>query len=222
MTDCPICERRPTTVGWLTCQHCPTRLTSVLADITTAYTLLDITPTRSSGQRVTGTPSHTLPLRVDVLDLTMPPHPGSVGVRMHGTWATQGGDPDQVGHLSTLTILDTWVRDWQHTRGQREHLPVPTVPNLTGWLTHRTDWACRYHPAIGEYATDMRHLRAVLHSAAGHVDRPELVPGRCPRCRWRALYRLPGDDFIRCGNEQQCGRMMTPEEYDQALQGAAA
>jgi len=164
----------------------------------------------ADGPRTSGGPVEAAaPIDLTVLDLTAPSRMAARALAARGAL---GIDPDQIGDLSVPTILETWCRDWRDQLCSWALLPDPTVYPMCRWLADHLDAACQVHPAIDEFAQELRSLRARLRGVAGYSDRPELVPGRCPRCRWKALHRLPGDDWIRCGNEEDCGALWTPEE----------
>ncbi len=143
------------------------------------------------------------------------PNPNGVGRTYRSTPAEWVEAGDQTGETPVAVWLDSWVRDWITYRPQhREHLPVPTVDRLTDWLLDRLDWALDNHPAIDEFAADLRHQLAVLRTVTGDVAaRPEYKDGvvcRSEACDMKALYRKAGDDWIECA---ACGRLYSPEEY---------
>ena len=187
------------------CQGCRSRLRSLLAEILDCYAQLETSPGSGGGQKVSGTPEHRLPLNVDVLDLSMPPPLRHVHDELG----------DQVGHPGVAAVLDSWARDWQTHRWS--HLPPPTVASLTGWLLERLEWACDEHPAIAEFADELRALTAVVRSAAGMtrppVERKVGVP--CRGCEYMTLFRWSGSDYIECSS---CSVLMTPDEYTRWVQ----
>jgi hypothetical protein len=107
---------------------------------------------------------------------------------------------DQVGHPPVAAVLDQWVRDWLGYRTAGENPPDPDVASLGNWLRVRTDWACDFHPAVDEFASEVRailkRLRTAL-STARHVIR---LPEPCPSCDLKVLTRVSGTDQVRCGN----------------------
>jgi hypothetical protein len=112
-------------------------------------------------------------------------------------------------------VLDSWARDWQTYRW--ETLPEPAVSSLTRWLSDRLEWACDQHPAVDDFADELRALVSRVRSAAG-LTRPRAevkwgIP--CRDCEQVALYRWPGSDYIECGN---CPVLMTGAEYDRWTQ----
>lgn len=184
-------------------------------------------PGRTPQPSVSGSRDRTTPAQLDVVDLTAAARPAAVHIRYgvdrktNKDWAPLGGDPDQIGHLSAATILDHWVSDWRAAFWPEQHLPVPTVADLVAWLRAghtpdgpgpRVDTACDQHPAIDEFAADIRRLRNALRAALGETPpRPELVHGvACRSCDTRAVLRLPGDTYeAECGT---CGLLYTRAE----------
>lgn len=168
-------------------------------------------PGRSGQPRVSGSRNPAPPVPSDRIDLTLPARPATRRLFARGVL---GLDGDQVGHLSVATILDTWVRDWRDRRWFDQHLPAATVADLVHWLRTRLDDACTSHPAIDEFAAEIRAVRSALRRAVGEADpAPEAdryarVP--CRRCDLRGvLMRRPGDVYIECGS---CGVLMTDGE----------
>lgn len=219
--NCVTCSRRPAELGY-TCQPCCTSLVSLLTELPELYALLGDVPDRqdamsagpvravATGPRVGGgSVEAAAPVDLTVLDLTAPSRMAARALAARGAL---GLDDDQIGDLSVPTTLDTLVRDWRDVLYPTSPLPGATVVEMCRWLADRVPAACERHPAIDEAADELRQLRARIRGVAGYSDRPELVPGRCPKCRWKALHRLPGDGWIRCGNEEQCGALWTPEE----------
>jgi len=185
------------------CNGCRTWLDRTLVEIVELYALLpaNLLPGQAHGQRVSGSREAPLPLRVDPLDLMMPARVGIV----HDVWR------DQTGQVSVATILDLWVRDWRDVRDRGEGLPTPTVLELTRWLGNRLEWACDDHPAVDEFANEMRDLRRILRSFVGVNEiRPEHLDVPCRRCDLLDLHRLPGEDRVECGS---CGCLMTEAEF---------
>jgi hypothetical protein len=196
------------------CDHCRTWLAELLTDIATLYAQIPDALTHgtgSGGQRVSGSFEAPLPLRVDILDLTLPANQGARRLCARGYL---GLDDDQVGTLSASTILDTWARDWL-TYDIPGHLPRPTVPILVAWLRVRVEDACNVHPGIDEFAGEMRDLRDALRRATGGATiRPQRCDGvPCRRCDLLTLVRLAdGSGDIECANPE-CRAIMRAGEY---------
>lgn len=191
----------------MVCGGCRSRLRSLLAEGREIYLTLDASPGSGVGQRVSGSREPALPVRVTVVDLTMPARVGVVHDPNH----------DQTGHPGVASVLDCWVRDWRGYRRAGEGLPTPTAPELFGWLAVRLDWACDVHPAIDEFASEMRALVAALHAAAGAGQaRPEPCDGvPCRRCDLLTLVRLAdGSGDVECANPD-CRVLYGRQDYEQ-------
>lgn len=204
------------------CEGCRSRLRALLDEVLEHYIALAVEPPivpcgickdpacrstahglergASSGDRISGSRTPPLPLRVGPLDLMLPANTHPVT------------DPfgDQIGEPSATSVLDSWAQDWQTYVWA--HLPAPTVSSLVAWLKERVDWACDHHPAVDAFADEIHDLASRLRSAAG-MTRPkaELKLGvPCRECEHVSLYRWPGSDYVECGN---CPVLMTPDEY---------
>jgi hypothetical protein len=137
-------------------------------------------------------------------------------VPVHGGF----GDPvlvpaaDQIGELPVATVLDQWVRDWRDARGQGEHLPVPTVVTLAGWLYDRLDWACDEHPSIDEFADEIRSVLHACNRAIGNVPvRPDIlvgVPCATPECDGLLVHDPGSKYWAECSD---CHRLWLEHEY---------
>ena len=92
-----------------------------------------------------------------------------------------------------------------------ENPPGATVVELAGWLGNRLDWACSLHPAVDEFALEIRELHRTIQRTVGVNDvRPEHLDVPCRRCDLLDLHRLPGQDRVECGS---CGDLLTEAEY---------
>lgn len=196
---CVVDQHREVDTGQV-CPGCAHRTACDLRDIADLYAQISLEPsTSAAGPRVTGSREAPLPLRVDALDLTMPARAGSVHDE-HG---------DQVGHIAAASILDSWVEDWRSHRARGEGRPLPTVVILADWLGVRLADACQDHPAIDEFAADIRRLRRALAAVVGDGPvRPERLPAPCPGCDLVTLVKDDGD--VRC---RACGGWWTYEQY---------
>jgi hypothetical protein len=127
---------------------------------------------------------------------------------------------DQVGVVPVATRLAAWVADWIDTGAPGSVQPAPTVEILTGWLSvpTRLDWACKHHPAIDDFAAEVKEIIGALYAVNGHAAaKPEHMAGiPCPglTCDMMALYRTAGDIYVEC---DRCGRLLNPEEYTRWL-----
>jgi hypothetical protein len=209
---CVICSSTDREPNWAvngtqTCEGHHERLARALEVIPWQWSILSAAPkTGKGGARVSGSSEQSLGVSVPVLDLMGPANSGTVH-DVHG---------DQVGMVSVASILDGWVADWVDTRGKGETRPVSTVGRLTDWLAKRLDWAVREHPALEDFAADIRRTVAALKAANGDLPQEDVHKDgiECARCDLMALYEV--DDFIECdeGNGG-CGKLLTPSEYAQ-------
>lgn len=181
------------------CEGCRARMMGLLGELSDYYAYVDLRRGSNGSQRVSGSRTPPLPLRVVALDLTLPPHVATVH------------DPrrDQIGHPGVATILDSWARDWQSHIDA--HLPSPTVPLLCAWLSRWLETACNDHPAIDEFAAEILDLIRTLRRVNGQAGPAvELLDVPCRRCDWLTLAPVPRQDRIECLN---CGDLSTGEEY---------
>lgn len=182
-----------------------------------AYDVLPLPagPVRAPGNggRVSGSHGAPVPIQLDPVDLTAParlPNPA----RSRGYYPRSLWPEDQIGLQSVATRLDLWVRDWiSYDTCPGDHLPDATVSGLAGWLAVRVDWACNQHPAVDEFAAEMRELRAVLRRANGdgpiYPEPIQAVP--CSGCDAVALFRPVNSPYrAECG---ACGKLYTDDEY---------
>jgi hypothetical protein len=182
-------------------------------------------PGRTNQPHVAGSRSPAIPINVDQVDLTglaRVPNP---------TAAARKHPADQIGHHSAATLLYEIVRDWRDTLWPDQHLPVPTVPELVGWLrvggTHdavgvRVDEACDRHPAITQTAAEIRDLRQALRGQCGETEpRPRRWLGvTCQHCgALSQLVQEAGDEYAECG---ACRRLYTEAEMAEWLAESAA
>lgn len=206
--QCVICQRRPYEKAQV-CQPCRQRVEDQLAEIADLAAQLPdhLEPGQSNGQRVSGSREAPVPLDLDVLDLTNDARHTSA------TPAARQHPEDQIGHDSIASRLDSWVLDWIDTLRLNESPPQPTVRRLTQWLTDRLDKACNEHPAIDDFADEMRRLRTTLRGATGQLEpQPEHIAAPCPACDLITLIRRQGEDTVECGNPD-CRRVLTLTEY---------
>lgn len=217
---CAVCPvRRQTAVHYeraQVCQPCRIWLAETVADLAVLYPQLHdaLRPGRGNNQRVTGSREAPLPLNVDVLDLTGPArdHHASAEARR---WAE-----DQIGHPAIAYCLDQWARDWiSHDWCRSDHLPLPTVADLVAWLGKWVNEACDHHPAVDDFAREIRDVQAAMRAYIPRVvqegerpprGRPEPLTAQCRGCDLVSLWWWPSDERVRCDN---CDVVMTEDEY---------
>lgn len=185
MAVCPLC-RRPAEQ-----QHdrCRRAVDEHLRQIPGLYRLLAdvLEPGTSPSARVSGSRTPPLPVRLEPLSLR--------------------------GHGGITAILATWETDWRDLRGLP---PVETragaeqllagetvVDDLAAFLRTHLDWAIEHHPAVDEFAGDIRDIVQACHNALG-LRNDLMRVGHCPTLNdsgtpcGRALYADPYLDTIRC------------------------
>lgn len=146
-----------------------------------------------------------IPLRIDAVDLSLPAVGGASAEAIH--------DPhrDQCGEVPIAAVLDGWVQDWAIARGKGEGLPTPIVPVLCSWLLVRLNDECDQHPAIDEFAREVRGLLAAVRRVLSTEPARTVRYGApCPRCGTKTLRRMVGAQWIECGG---CGRLWGEEDY---------
>lgn len=199
------------------CDRCRTHLADLLAAVPDLYARLPEHLERSTGvwERVSGGDvTAALPFVEDVWDLLLGYR--SPAVTLSKTPEDRREDMlCQVGYLSVITVVTTWTRDWATHRRKRELAALATVEDHTRWLTDRLDWACADHPAVDEFAADLRALtRAMRRYIGPETSRPQPCVGvPCRRCDWKSLARLAdGSGDVECQNPA-CRTIYRPDEY---------
>lgn len=163
-----------------------------------------------AGGKVSGSAHPSAPANLAALDLLAAARHGSRAPHARGVL---GMDEEQIGDLSVATVLDTWVRDWREVRGRGEGLPEPTVAALCRWLADRCEWACDEHPAVDEFAAELRDVRSALYARLGLYDVPDYKRGvPCRGCGHLTLVRKSGSDWVECETDG-CGELYSPQEY---------
>ncbi|MEU6057968.1 hypothetical protein [Streptomyces sp. NPDC047097] len=159
MHTCPTCPRDTDRPGL--CDRCLQRLDGDLAAIPGLYRQLDqlLAPgARTAGPAVTGSRAAPVPVDLDVLDLM-----------------TAGGP--------VLGPLETWVRDW----ASYGYATIGPGGTLDGRVQHacrtlRSDLAraAREHPAVDEFADEIRAITRTLHDRLADQPAPRRIPVQCP------------------------------------------
>lgn len=149
---------------------------------------------------------------VDLPHCLVPEHSGDSGGRSSAR--VEAPLPLRLDVVSLLggggirDVLGGWAREWiEARRGD----PLPGTPDPAGDALR---WACRHHPAIGEYAIDVGELYADARDAL--TDREPAVVGQCrqPGCGGQllAVERPAGD--AECDT---CGSRITPDGLPAAI-----
>lgn len=184
MNACPLCGRTAQDVH----ENCLAALDSRLQSIRGLYAALHqvLEPGSSDGTRVSGTRNAPAPLRVEPLSLLC-----------------RGG---------IVSILATWETDWRERRGLavdwttagREQLLAggQVLADVLEFLRAHLEWAAREHPAVDEFAGEVREIIGACRTALGLTTDLRRI-GQCPaqlgdRVCGRVLYADPYADSIRC------------------------
>lgn len=179
-------------------------------------------PGASGAPRVSGTAEPSSPLNLDVWAMLTGPlqwdRTTRGYVRRPETVHDERGD--QVGPVGVAWVLDAWCGDWADYRGKGERRPTERVHFQVAWLANRLDWACDEHPAVDDFAAELRGILRTLRRLTGQQEpRPQLCEGvPCRRCDLKTLYRLPGDTYIECDPQRRyggCGLLLTEAEFRQ-------
>lgn len=181
---CPLCSRQAPGVH----DDCLDDLDTQLRSIPALYAELAVAlrPGSAGGERVSGTRTPPLPLRVEPLSLLC-----------------RGG---------IVSILGTWETDWRELLG----LPVNTaradreqllgsgraLAGIVDFLHIVLAWAVDAHPAIDEFAGEIGDIISACRMALGLRSDYEAI-GRCPaplggRTCGRVLLVDPNAKIIRC------------------------
>lgn len=206
---CPTYGRAPREVNTpQVCDGDRLRLRDELAEIPD---LAALTPSRialepGNGPKVSGSRERPSPLNLTALGVLQPPY--RRGLRADGT--IHGNVEDQIGIPQPVVVLDQWVRDWIDVRGMGESAPRPDLASVVGWLLNRLDWAMDEHPAIEEFALEIKTIVRALRGITREHDKGESA-GLCParlRDDTRCNARLTVDPYLtaepiscrRCGS----------------------
>lgn len=178
MPVCPVCHRTTATRH----TRCRNILDQRIANLPALYTLLAavLEPGTAPGTRVSGTRTPPLPVRLEPLNLRGP-----------------GG---------IITTLADWEDDWagrrnftHHHRGNTEH----DLAQIVIFLRHNLDWALDHHPAVADFADEIRDITTTCNSALGLRTNHKRI-GNCPTVGedghtcGRTLYADPYLDTIHC------------------------
>lgn len=184
---CVVCKHRELSPDRpQVCSWCHKLLDRMLRLVERAAPLLEVVaraePTRR-GQ-----------LNLTAVDLTLPGNP-----------VITGEPDDQTGHTPVATALAQWAEDWSDR-------PIwsADAASVAHFLRRGLRWACASHPAIDEFARELRgiysSLRVALHrDLSGHRY---AEPAPC--CGQRTLIRYPGADWIECG---PCEALYDEQDY---------
>lgn len=179
----PRCRHHRVSDGWFVCPKCQDKIAGQLRELPELYALLGgiLEPGASvpDGSRHTKVHAAPLPVRLGPLNLRQ-----------------RGGMVD---------ILASWEADWREHfgltaptfQGSTEQTLIAVVRFLHGHLPR----ACQTHPAVDEFAREVRELHTACKATLGDVER-EFSPGRCP---------VPVEDDR--GEATPCGGRLTTDLY---------
>lgn len=199
---CALCGEDLELTELVTCTACLAGVRADLAGIRRCYLLLPA---------MLGQPAAVSLGTVMGIGNDEAPIPGGDALVMLGpgtAMATDGrpfeGDPDDPPVVAFE--LATWCEDWAGIR--REHRWPITVPGCVAWLGGaRLSWAGSYHPAFGDFATEMARILGRLEAATGMLDTPE-HGASCPYCG-TTLQRAYSDTGRRCSHRRPDWRLGT-------------
>lgn len=144
-----------------------------------------------------------LPVRVAVLDLTLPARTRPV---------RPTGEEDATGESITATLA-YWAVRWSHIAPALGYRPSNSVGSVALWLFDQLHWACGVQSGIEEMAADVRAqvaaARRALDLTAG-LRQPAVTLTAACRCGETTLRRVLGADWIDC---TACKRLYTDNEY---------
>lgn len=167
------------------CQSCQSRMDRQLDLLGRVVDLLDVV---AAHEPTTSGQPH-----MPIVDLALPGNPVIVG------------DPtDQVGQTPIAARLASWAEDWSG-----RDVWSADARSVAGFLRRGLRWACASHPAIDEFAAELRQAYAAAKRALGRDMRATHYRAPCPHCRG-PLVRYPGADWIECG---PCERLWDENDY---------
>jgi hypothetical protein len=184
VTTCTICRYPTDDRDPVRHQRCAERLTADLRAIPGHYALMGavLAPgTAGGGAHVSGTRTAPLPVRLEPLSLR-----------------AKGG---------MVTMMASWEAEWRDLRGMtaaERGISERDLAAIVLWLRAHLPWAIESHPAVEEFAGELRDILHQCRMAAGVLpkmtrigDCPNVVDGEEDECGV-ALYADPRGDAIRC------------------------
>ncbi len=165
MSLCLICHQKSNRYA---CHKCQQRMRRQLAEILENYALTaaELIPGSSSGRRGT---ERSIGVRIEALDL--------------------------LGGFDIIPVLGMWERDWRETFHLAEHERAGRVPaTLSGivkFLTTLLPRACIEHPAIDDFARELRDCHTQTRIAA-RVTSYRIMMVACPTI---------DEDGVKCAGE---------------------
>lgn len=221
-------------------EGCRSRLRALLGEVVEHYAVLTLEKGPGGGAKVSGSRTPPLPLSLNALDLTMPPHHGAV---------TEFRAPQ---YVLVEEIVEVWIparpdQDeyrteeralrWRKRTGELgpsgDQVGEPSAPTILDswardWQTY--EWALLPAPTVpllAAWLTERLDWACDTHPAiddfAGQINdlAGRLRPGApraefklgvpCRECERLTLFVWPGGDYVECGS---CPSLLTPIEYE--------
>ena len=176
--NCVVCSGQA--FGRMACTHCETKMRDQLTDILEFYALAE--GELEPGKSGTGGGSER-----------------SIGVRVAALDFLAGHD--------AVAVLGLWEREWQEhyelTIGKDSKRPAVTLLSAVTFLKAWLPTACMSHPAIDDFAQEVRESWQIARAAA------RMYPPR------KTLVQCPADVEVE-GEILTCGQMITirNEQFD--------
>ncbi len=193
------------------CSACTHRITLAIRDMVTLYAALDADKAArtSAGEKTSGSKAPPSPSpQVDAQD-------EMTRLLMH--WE------DSVREARSMTLrrgARAGVRDVNGTPvGLAYRLPERTTLTTTvAFLLGNLPWMLgdAGRDAATQFGRDMLNARRRYEQLTGGGSGQSRRPMPCPRCDHKTLVHHFGTDAVSC---EQCGRILTLEEYDELARG---
>jgi hypothetical protein len=187
-SECATCSYQPPTGEQLPqiCTRCRGRLRANLADLPALYHRLGavMQPGSGGGEKVSGTRTPPLPVRIGPFDLRGPAAPGEA---VRDPYGDQHGEPALV---AVLLSWEAWIRqDLHYTALPFRGTTEQTITASVDWITRQLDKICDEFAAADGFADAVHHLRLRCQREAGEAPDLRYI-GDCP-----TLF----DDGTACG-----------------------
>lgn len=198
---CTICQRATERMA---CQRCETIMRQQLSHIVEYQALAEdnLIPGRGGDGRAT---ERTLGINVAALDT--------------------------VGAFDAIAVLESWERIWREDYGltpygpasaERQPTAAATLVGIVNFLQSWLSKSCSEHPAIDEFAAELRNLHRASQQAAGQTSRAawrvtcptDLEDGECG-----TRLRVSGEDF---GGHVTCRSCSTTWPVERLLRVVAS
>lgn len=105
------------------------------------------------------------------------------------TTTTSAADESSGDPIPPLLLLASWEDSWRVALGHPGG-PRPTMPAVTGYLHQHLTWAAQRHPAIDDFAREVRQCRARLEDVLSAGERDDTVAAPCFDCGGQLVRRV--------------------------------